>query len=205
MDKVLNEKHSHHSHHGHGCKQRKIDKHKTNVEDSLVIVIDVQDRMYKAIYKAEEAIKNTASLIEGATILDIPVIFTVQNPAKLGPVNDSLISKVSNPTVVEKMDFSILNEEMEKLLEKYDKKNIVIAGAESHICVFQSTRDLIAKGYNVFVVKDAVSSRTDVNRESGIKLMSDMGAVVTNLETVLFDWLKTSTHPKFKEVQALIK
>jgi len=85
------------------------------------------------------------------------------------------------------------------------RKNIILTGMESHVCVFQTARDLLKDGYNVFVVTDGIASRTVENTRSGFELMKELGAVITNMETVLFDLLKEAGSPEFKLVSKLIK
>lgn len=85
------------------------------------------------------------------------------------------------------------------------RKTILIAGSETHVCVYQTTRELCDSGFNVHLVKDAVCSRFDDNYENGLSLMHDRGAVITNTETVIFDLLKEAGGPAFKTLSALIK
>ena len=109
-------------------------------------------------------------------------------------------------SIIEKTSFSAMKtSEFTEKIKSYGKKNIVIGGIETHICVYQTVMDLIDEGYNVVVAKDACASRSSDCFKNGIQLMKDAGATISNVETILFELLKTSKNPYFKPVQALIK
>ena len=106
---------------------------------------------------------------------------------------------------IEKIVFSAYTEEVNEKLKMLNVKDIIITGMEAHVCVYQTVRDLIENGKNVFVVKDAVGSRTEENYENALFMMNDLGAVITNTETLLFDLIEKAGTDDFKFISKLIK
>ncbi|MGI6423920.1 MAG: hydrolase [Tepidanaerobacteraceae bacterium] len=182
-----------------------MDKFTLKTDETVLIVIDIQERLVPAMKYGKKVIDNTNILISIAKELEIPIIVTEQYPKGLGKTVPELSSNLEENLPYEKMTFSAYTDEVAATLEKTGRKKIIVAGMETHVCVFQTVRDLIASGYQVYVVQDAVCSRTKDNFKNGISLMSQMGAVVTNTETVLFDLIKISGTPKFKKLSKLIK
>ncbi|MBO6087317.1 isochorismatase family protein [bacterium] len=203
-----------------------------SAENSLVLVIDIQEKLVKALEK-DTIISKASKIVEGARILDIPVLFTEQYPKGLGktvaelqmsprpyplPMGEGVSVneqsecytnwKGGNVTgeVIEKTYFNALLEEgfLEKI-KSYGKKQIVIMGIETHICVYQTACALVDEGFEVYAIKDACASRNKYEFKQGIESMKDNGVKISCVEIALFEWLKGSKHPKFKEVQALIK
>lgn len=174
--------------------------------DSLVLIIDVQERLVGMLEK-DIIVSKTAKLADAARILDIPVVVTEQYPKGLGSTVAAVSEKFAQDTpVFEKNTFSVLDtEEIAEKIKSYGKKQIVLCGIETHICVHQTCAALLDAGYEVYVVKDACASRNKYEFEQGISIMQQNGAKITCLEIVLFEWLKIAKHPNFKEVQALIK
>ncbi len=176
-------------------------------EDSLLLIIDIQEKLVRAC-KDNETISKKASIIgEAAKILSIPVMVTEQYPQGLGATVEVLKEALGNNAhYVEKTNFSALREDgfLEKL-NSLGKKQIIIGGIETHICVYQTCAELLNEGYEVYVAKDVTSSRNEYEYNTGLELMKSDGAKLTCVETVLFEWLGGSKHPNFKEVQKLIK
>jgi nicotinamidase-related amidase len=138
--------------------------------------------------------------------LDIPTVVTEQYPKGLGSTIMEVREFVDEANTFEKTSFSaLLTESVKNKLAELNRKKVVITGIESHICVYQTARALLSEGYEVFVVKNAVSSRKTKDYRTALELMRDYGAKLTCVETVLFEWLGGSTNPHFKEIQALIK
>ncbi len=177
-----------------------------NIEDTLFVIIDVQDRLVTMLNKQEPIKKATSILVSSANIMNIPIVLTEQYPQGLGKTILDVISQVDETSIIEKTSFSAMQTpEFAEKLKSYGKKNIVIGGIETHICVYQTVIDLIKEGFNVVVAKDACASRSSDCFKTGIQLMKDAGATISNVEVVLFELLKTSKNPNFKPVQALIK
>ena len=171
----------------------------------VLLVIDIQDKLVPAMKYGEQVIQNTNTLISVAKKLGVPIIVTEQYPKGLGKTVSDVSSNLEGALTYEKTSFSGCTSEVTSALKGLGRKKIIITGMETNVCVFQTVRDLLANGYQVFVVGDAVCSRTKGNYLNGLSLMSSMGAVVTNTETVFFDLMKQAGTPLFRELSKLIK
>ncbi len=178
-----------------------------NLEDSLVLIIDVQEKLLNAVFNKEQVEKKSAIVAEAAKILGIPVVVTEQYPKGLGNTIPAVKNALAEDTeIFEKTAFSALNnEEILEAIKKHNKKQILIFGIETHICVSQTTAVLRELGYEVSVIKDACGSRAEEEYLAGLERMKDNGAYIITTEIALFEWLKGAKHPNFKAVQALIK
>ena len=174
-------------------------------QETLLLVIDIQERLAPVIDGKDRVITNTKILIEAAKTMDFPLLATEQYPKGLGRTVPVLLDLIGEERILSKNSFTAYTPEVKAALEAQGRKKILIAGMETHVCVFQTVRDLLADGYQVYLVSDAVSSRTRTNYENGLDLMRSMGAVITNTETAIFDLLKVSGTPEFKAMSALIK
>lgn len=174
-------------------------------QETLLLVIDIQERLAPVIEGKDRVIANTKILIEAAKTMDFPLLATEQYPKGLGRTVPVLLDLIGEERILSKNSFTAYTPEVKAALEAQGRKKILIAGMETHVCVFQTVRDLLADGYQVYLVSDAVSSRTRTNYENGLDLMRSMGAVITNTETAIFDLLKVSGTPEFKAMSALIK
>lgn len=182
-----------------------MNKYKLERDNTALIVIDLQERLMAAMKDREEVYKNTRILLDTAKQFNIPVVVSEQYPRGLGPTVDVIKEKLGEYHYLEKVDFSLCNEQGTHLLQGLNKKTFIVTGSETHVCVFQTVRDLLAAGYNVHLPKDAVCSRFDDNYQNALDLMRDMGAVVSNTETVVFDLLQAAGTPQFKVISPLIK
>ncbi|HZK54496.1 MAG TPA: isochorismatase family protein [Desulfosporosinus sp.] len=183
-----------------------MDKYVLTKEEAVLMVIDIQEKLVPSMKQhAERIIKNTNTMISVAKKLGVPIIVTEQYPKGLGKTVSDVSNHLEEVSTYEKITFSSYTSEVVAALKGLERRKILITGMETHVCVFQTVRDLLAHGYQVFVVGDAVCSRAKGNYLNGLSLMSDMGAVVTNTETVLFDLMKQSGTPEFKELSKLIK
>ncbi|KUO75852.1 MAG: hydrolase [Desulfosporosinus sp. BRH_c37] len=174
-------------------------------EETVLLVIDIQERLVPAMKYGEQVIQNTNILISLAQKLGVPIVVTEQYPKGLGKTVSEVRNNLEESLTYEKMTFSGCTSEVTTALKGLGRKKIIITGMETHVCVFQTVRDLLVDGYQVFVVGDAVCSRTKGNYLNGLSLMSSMGAVVTNTETVFFDLMKQAGTPLFRELSKLIK
>ncbi|HHW06177.1 MAG TPA: isochorismatase family protein [Clostridia bacterium] len=180
-----------------------MEKFTLNAAESLLLVIDIQDRLVAAMSHGAQVIEKTGILLQVAKKLNIPAIVTEQYPKGLGRTVAEL--PIQEAKVFEKITFTGYTPEVAEALREANRKKIIVTGMETHVCVFQTVRDLLQHGYQVFVVEDAVCSRWKMNFKSGISLMAAMGAVITNTETVFFDLMKKAGTPEFKELSKLIK
>jgi len=174
-------------------------------QDTVLMVIDIQERLVPAMKVANNVIENTNILISAAKEFSIPIITTEQYPRGLGNTVPALKDYIDSNYLFEKNSFTAYTEDVKLALEKFDCKKVIITGMETHICVFQTIRDLLAEGYHVFIASDAVCSRTKENYLNGLDLIKDMGAMVSNTETIIFDLLKEAGTPEFKVLSKLIK
>lgn len=175
-------------------------------DNSLLLIIDVQEKLVNALDK-QIVVTRTATLAKSAKIMGIPVIATQQYPKGLGLIVESVKQNLASETlIIDKTSFSAVKEEgFLEILKSFNKKQIVICGIETHVCVHQTAADLISEGFEVYVVKDACASRNKYEFKQGIERMQQNGAQITCLEIVLFEWLRDAKNHHFKEVQSLIK
>jgi nicotinamidase-related amidase len=184
--------------------ERPCDRFTLHADQCQLMLIDLQDRLLPVIQGGEEVLRKSQIMLDIAEAMGIPVILTEQYPEGLGPTAAQL--RFANPPQkIRKLSFSAASSELLAKLEKAGRRQLIVAGAEAHVCVFQTVRQLLEAGFRVFVLQDAVSSRTIANKENALQLMREMGAVVTNLETVLFDLLKQAGTPLFKQLSKLIR
>lgn len=175
-------------------------------DDTALIVIDVQGKLATLMHEKETLFQNLARLIRGAQLLQIPIVLTEQYPQGLGETAPEIKSLLPDVQPITKMSFSCCGAEtFINSLEELDRKQLLVAGIESHICVYQTVSDLLDAGYEVEVVADAVSSRTAENRQLGLSRMYDMGARLTSTEMALFELLRVAGTPTFKEISKLVK
>ena len=181
-----------------------------NRENSVLVIIDIQERLVLASKYGAEVSANMSKLAKAADILNIPTIVTEQYPQGLGSTTPELKNSLPlNSFTTEKSSFSAMLEpafaEKINLLKEAGKTQIVLGGIETHICVLQTACDLIKEGFDVYIIKDACVSRNKKEYKTGLELLKQYGAKISCVEIALFEWLKTSKHPNFREVQTLIK
>ena len=175
-----------------------------DIDKSIVVAIDLQEKLIDMTGKYSP-VDNSLKIIRAANTLDIPVLITEQYPKGLGSTVAEIKDNCS-ASYIEKTTFSAYRtDDFAKAIKDTGKSQIVIFGIEAHICVYQTIYDLIDAGYEVYFIKDCSASRNKFEFKTGVDLIRQIGAKVTCTEIVLFEWLKTSKHPNFKEIQALIK
>lgn len=174
-------------------------------KNAVFVIVDVQEKLVKMLTD-DNVKKNSVILAKTSNILNIPIIITEQYPKGLGSTIEEIKESVNNCNYIEKSSFSALNEKLMKdKLFDLNKKQIIIFGIETHICVLQTVFDLLNNSYEVFVVKDACGSKSQENKIMALDRLKNAGAQIVSTEMVLFELLRSSKHPKFKEVQTLIK
>lgn len=178
-----------------------------NVNNTAFLLIDVQDKLVKAMDEKVygQKLNNMQILLKSSKILNVPVLYTEQYPKGLGHTVNELSYYLEEASYFEKITFSCCGEDpfMDKL-ESINVENVVVFGMETHVCVLQTVLDLL-NFYNVFVVKDAVQSRSKENWAVGLNYMSDAGAMITTTEIVLFMLLKKAKTDEFKAISAMLK
>jgi nicotinamidase-related amidase len=180
-------------------------KHRLEASDTVLLIIDLQQNLMKVMDQAEKVYKNTNLILSLAGKVGIPVLVTEQYPQGLGQTVPEVAANLGEHTLMEKNCFSACMPELLGVLDRLGRRQVLVAGSETHICVFQTVRDLIEAGYQPYVLADAVCSRFKENFENGLDLMKNEGAVVTNAETVIFDLLKMAGTPEFKSMSKLLK
>ena len=178
-----------------------------NEKDSILIVIDVQEKLLNAVFNKNVLEKKAIIMAKAATMLSIPAIVTEQYPVGLGnTVSSVLLSLPAGTSYFEKNTFSAIEvPEIVEILRTSRKHQVVLFGIETHICVSQTVNALVEAGYDVTVISDACGSRTESEHVAGIERIKENGGHVITTEMALFEWLKSSKHPAFKEIQQMIK
>jgi len=172
---------------------------------SALLVIDIQERIYKVMRKYEQLIENVVKLIKGAKIISIPIYFTEQYPKGLGETIQQIKAEL-NGKAFQKVTFSCFG--AENLFDQLKEKGInqiIVCGIESHVCVQQTVLDLLANDFQVNIPINAVSSRYKIDYKTALKRMAKNGAQLTTVEAVLFELLQVSGNTTFKKVSSLIK
>lgn len=174
-------------------------------ENTALIVIDFQGKLAQLMHNRESLFHAAASMIQGIKALNIPMLVTEQNPDRIGPTIPEIAPLLEEPPIP-KLSFSCCEEDvfMDRL-KAMNRGQILITGIETHICVYQTAADLTSLGYEVQVVADAVSSRTEENRNIGLNRIQHVGASLTSVETVLFELLGTAANDTFKDILKIIK
>lgn len=173
---------------------------------SQVVFIDIQEKLVDVMVKNEikKVIDASSTLIEAAKILEVPCLHTEQYPKGLGPTVQKLKSLLPNPPI-EKKAFSCLDEPNFKSHLVKSRPQIILCGLETHICILQTALALKAAGKEVFVVEDATLSRSHLNHQNAMHRLRSEGIVVTNVESVIFEWLRIAEGDYFKAIAKLIK
>jgi nicotinamidase-related amidase len=170
---------------------------------SALLVIDFQARLMPAIADGEAVVANARRLIGAAEMLDIPVLFTEQNAKGLGPTVPEL-STGKDDSVFHKTSFDACR--MPGFLDRLpDRSDLVVAGCETHVCVLQTLLGLIEAGKRVWLVRDAVGSRRAESKETAIRRLERHGAEIVTAEMVVFEWLQTAEHPRFRDALTLVR
>jgi nicotinamidase-related amidase len=174
--------------------------------DSALVVIDMQERLVPAMLAPARTLKNAALLIEAAREMNVPVLLTEQYPAGLGKTMPEVLSAASGAPVFEKLHFSCMEDTaFAKAIESLDRRQIVLAGMEAHICVVQTAASLLEAGYQVFVASDATASRSAESEQACLQRLSAAGVGIVTTEMVIFEWLGKAGTPAFKRMLPKIK
>ncbi|HXY55313.1 MAG TPA: hydrolase [Nitrospirota bacterium] len=183
-----------------------LDKYFLERDDSVLLIVDIQDKLAAVMKEKDKVVKNNLILIEVSKMLKIPVVVTEQYPKGLGRTVPEIRAVLSEYRPVEKMTFNCCSAAAFLLeIKKTNRKKIIITGMETHICVLQTATGLLRDGFIPHVVQDAVCSRTKENWKTGTEFMRDAGAAVTCTETVLFQLLGVAGTEEFRAVSRMIK
>jgi len=175
-------------------------------QDAALLVVDVQEKLLPSIFEEERVRGNTLALVRAAQVLGVPVLVTEQYPKGLGKTATDVAEALAGVAVIEKLTFSTFGEPaFVEALKALGRRTLIVVGIEAHVCITQSVLDALSAGYQVHVLADAVSSRTEANWRLGLARMQQAGAVVSSTEMALFELLHVAGTPEFKEVLRLIK
>jgi nicotinamidase-related amidase len=169
---------------------------------AALVVVDVQEAFRKAVLDFEAVAERVALLIQGAGVLEIPVVATEQYPKGLGSTVDEVAEHLDDTEPLEKTVFSAVRAEG---FDLEGRDQALVVGIETHVCVSQTAHDLLGQGLEVHVARDAVSSRSVTDKETGLAKMESSGAVLTSAETALFELLGEAGTDEFKAIQKLVK
>ena len=171
---------------------------------NALLIIDVQEKIIRAILNKDLITKNIKKLIDAYQILEENIFVSEQNPFKFGATISELLPK-NGFKKIEKMDFSLAN--IQEFLEELKNKkitNLIVCGIETHICVQQTALDFLQKGFEVILVSDAMSSRNRVDHEMALQRMTQSGAFLTTTESIIFELCKTADRKEFKEIRNIV-
>lgn len=177
-----------------------------NRENTVGLVIDMQERLVPAMEESEALVQNCQILIKGLQELGLPILVTQQYTKGLGETIEPIRSMLNNFKPIEKKDFSCCDEaEFARELEKSSPMNLIICGIESHVCVLQTAIDLKEAGLNPIVVMDCVSSRSFANVDLAAERFRFEGIMMTSYESILFELTRSASAPEFKTISNLVK
>jgi nicotinamidase-related amidase len=172
---------------------------------SALVIVDIQERIYKVMRKHEKLIENVLKLIKGSKILNIPVYHTEQYPKGLGSTVEQINAELTGEAI-QKLTFSCLGaEDLFAQLRSKNVEQVIVCGIETHVCVQQTVLDLLANTFQVYVPVNAVSSRSKIDYKTAINRMVKHGVEITTVESILFELLHICGSPEFKKVSLLIK
>jgi nicotinamidase-related amidase len=171
-------------------------------EHTILVLIDVQGNLAHAMHNKDSLFENLKKLIQGVQVLNIPIIVTEQYPKGLGPTLPDIAALLPSGTQpISKVHFSCCGDAtFMQALTNYNRRQVLVGGIETHICVYQTTAELVQHGYEVELVTDAISSRTAENRELGLTKMRQLGAGSTSVEMALFELLQVAGSDQFKQI-----
>ena len=175
-------------------------------ERSALLVVHIQSRLAPAVHESVRAIANSRVLMTAAERVGVPILVPELSPGGLGHTVPEIAELAPEGSIIEEMHFSCVADDVfEERFRELGRRQAVVVGMEAHICVLQGTMDLLAKGYEVFVVADAAASRTPENADAGLERLRGAGAAIVTAEMVVFEWMERADHPNFRELLALIK
>ncbi|HAG41724.1 MULTISPECIES: hydrolase [unclassified Pseudoalteromonas] len=177
-----------------------------SADNSVLLVIDIQDKLSPAISEFTDLLGWAIKIAKVSGLFKIPSIVTEQYPQGLGGTNSLLKNTLINAQTVEKTHFSACNEPaFNAVFTKLTRSQIIVIGTEAHVCVLQTCLDLIAQGFEVHVAADAVGSRNTMHKSLALEQLQQAGAIITSVESIIFQWTINAALPEFKAVLSIIK
>lgn len=180
-------------------------QHPFNNNNTVCLIIDIQERLCTALHEAEQFVAKSATFLQGIQALNLPCLLTEQYPKGLGKTLPAITDALSADTpCIEKTQFSADLPEVRQFLQEHACQNVIIIGAETHVCILQTALDLQNAGYQVYLPFECLTSRDPLNKNNALTQLTQSGAVVSNIESLLFALLRDAKHPAFKTISKLI-
>lgn len=176
------------------------------LENTALVLIDIQGKLAGLMYRREELYANARKIVMGAGALEMPIIWNEQVPDKLGPTIPEISELLTDNKPLVKKTFSCCgNVSFLEELRYLNRKQLLIAGIETHVCVYQTSKDLLQAGYEIHLLADATSSRSESDYRIGVERIKHEGGRLASVEMVLFEILKTTEADKFREISRIVK
>ena len=176
-----------------------------NTDNTVCIVVDIQERLVPVLNGHQDFVEKTCQMLQGLQALEIPLLAAEQYPKGLGHTVAAVKNQLGDTPVFEKTNFSAWQPDAEAFIRQHQARNVILLGVETHVCMLQTVADLRAQGFEVYIPLECTTSRTVQNKQNGLAQMQAMGAVVSNIESLLFMLLKDAKHPAFKTISKLIQ
>ena len=175
-------------------------------DNTVFVLVDVQGKLAHSMHAKESLFQNLKKLVKGMRVLKVPILWAEQNPKGLGPTVAEIAGLLPDVQAIPKYSFSCYkNKEIRQALEALNRPKVLVAGIETHVCVYQTVRDLRKAHYDVQLVADAVSSRTLENKQIGLEKCKSTGAEITSVETALFELLQVAEGERFKAILEIVR
>ena len=175
-----------------------------NAVDSALLVVDAQVKLLEVIPQRARIVWNIRRLLDAAAALNVSVGATEQYPDKLSPTVPELLERIGSAPSKKSFSACVCAEIFERWRAD-GRYRILICGIETHVCILQTTLDLVAAGFEIYVAVDAVGARFDIDHTTALKRMASAGVTLTTTETAMFEWCRTSDRAEFKKISALAK
>lgn len=184
------------------------------IDNTVFVLVDVQGKLASVMHEKEALFDNLTRIVRAMNVLEIPIIWMEQIPEKMGETISQLKELLPDQKPIAKTNFSCCgSEEFMDQLKQSGRKQVLIAGIETHVCVYQTAVDLMRSGYAVEVIADAVSSRNPVNKDIGLHKIKACGARsvgsgqghITTVETAIFELMQTSEHTAFRDILKIVR
>jgi nicotinamidase-related amidase len=175
-------------------------------DTTQLILIDVQEKLFRVMHERDALMRQMVQLLQGARELGLPIVWAEQYPQGMGPTVPALSEQLSGLNPIAKRTFSCCAHPplMEAILST-GRKQVLLMGIETHVCVYQTAMDLLARGMEVEVVADGTSSRSPQNHQLGLTRIERAGGHITSVEMALFELLRDALHPHFKAISHIVK
>lgn len=180
--------------------------HLLSKEKTILLLVDIQEKLLKAMWKKEALISNLRKLIRVFKIMDIPILLTEQYPKGMGKTDPGISELLKEIEPIEKLCFSCMGKDgFNEKLKSFEKNQVLLSGIEAHVCVLQTALDLLDQGYFVYVPYDGTASREESDYRNALERMQKEGVVIGSVESAIFELLKAAGTPTFKEILQIIK